>query len=133
MAASEKPHTIGVIGVRDFKGDLYTNHVYVTECFKQHVLKTLGAETKFRIVTGGGKGCESMIVDWAHQNQIDCRKIPPNIRELGQYKAFSIRNSHIVSQCDELVVFWDGVVDVVREALITAMHIKKKATLFPIQ
>jgi hypothetical protein len=130
--ADDKLHTIGVIGVRDFKGELYTNTDYVIDCFKTHVINNHGREKKFKIVTGGGKGVEDMLVKWAKDNQIDCRKIPPNIREFGSMKAFSIRNNHIVSQCDELIVFWDGVVDIIAESLITAMHVHKKTTIFPI-
>ncbi len=128
----DKLYTIGVIGVRDFKGELYTNNEYVVSSFVRHVVRSLGRDKKFKIVTGGGKGVESMLVDWAKINHVDCRKIPPNIREFGPMKAFSIRNNHIVSQCDELIVFWDGVVDIIGESLITAMHTSKKTTIFPI-
>lgn len=130
--AEDSVYTIGVIGVRDFKGELYTNTEYVVDSFVQHVVNNHGRDRKFKIVTGGGKGVESMLVEWAKTHHVDCRKIPPNIREFGSMKAFSIRNNHIVSQCDELIVFWDGVVDIIAESLITAMHVHKKTTIFPI-
>jgi hypothetical protein len=130
--AEDKAYTIGIIGVRDFKGELYTNQEYVINSLITHVVNNLGRDKRFRIVTGGGKGVESMLVDWCKENQISYRKIPPNIRDFGSQKAFSIRNNHIVSQCDELIVFWDGVVDIVAESLITAMHVNKKTTLFPL-
>lgn len=126
-------HIIGVVGVRDFKGQLYTNTSYVIRTLENHLrMKGYIDTLTVKVVTGGGKGVETMVVQWCDAKKIDCRKIPPNIQEFGSKKAFTVRNNHIVSECDELLVFWDGCIDVISESIITAMHQSKLATVYPV-
>jgi len=125
-------HTIGIIGVRDHKGSLYENVTYVVRTFENHLRMKGYDPLALKIVTGGGKGVESMIVQWCEAKTVECRKIPPNIQEFGAKKAFTVRNNHIVSQCDELIVFWDGCIDIIAESVITAMHQSKQATVYPV-
>lgn len=126
------PYKVGVIGVRDHKGSLYTNEAYVTKTFVRFLSKNAPTDRKFKIITGGGKGTDRIIVDWAEKNQIDYKMIPPNIKALGVLKAFVIRNKHIVSTCDELVVYWDGTADLVTKSIAQAMHVGKRVTVIPV-
>ena len=125
-------YIIGLLGVRDHKGERYTNSEYVISKFVNHIISSIGRDRKFKIVTGGGGGVEEIICNWAKENHIDVRKIPPNITELGKFRSFAVRNSHVVTQCDELVVFWDGAVDVIAESFVTAMHSGKEVKIFPV-
>ena len=125
-------HTIGVVGVRDHKGSLYENNSYVIRTLENHLRMKGHDLASVKVVTGGGKGVEQMIVQWCEAKKVDLRKIPPNIQEFGAKKAFTVRNNHIVSQCDELIVFWDGCIDIITESIITAMHLSKQATVYPV-
>lgn len=125
-------HTIGIVGVRDHKGSLYENNNYVVRTLEHHLRMRGHDFNSVKIVTGGGKGVENMIVQWCDAKKVECRKIPPNIQEFGAKKAFTVRNNHIVSQCDELIVFWDGCIDIITESVITAMHQSKQATVYPV-
>lgn len=125
-------HTIGVVGVRDFKGSIYTNTSYVIRAIEEHIRKEGIDMRRIYVVTGGGRGVEQMVVQWCEAKNIPYRKIPPNIQEYGPRKAFAIRNNHIVAECDELIVFWDGCIDITTEAITTSMHQSKKASVFPV-
>ena len=124
--------TIGLVGVRDHKGSLYTNNTYVVRILENHMRQRGLALASLYVVTGGGKGVEDIVIQWCSAKDIPFRKIPPNIVEFGPKKAFTIRNNNIVSQCDELVVFWDGCVDIISESIITAMQQSKIATIYPV-
>ena len=125
-------HTIGVVGVRDHKGLLYENTSYIVRTLENH-LRLVGCDLRLlKLVTGGGKGVEQMVVQWCEAKDVKCRKIPPNIQQFGAKKAFTVRNNHIVSECDELIVFWDGCIDIINESVSTAMHQSKKATVYPV-
>lgn len=124
--------TIGLIGVRDHKGILYNNVSYVVRTVEQHIRARGFTTEMISVVTGGGRGVESIIVDWCENKRVPCRKIPPNIQEFGPKKAFTIRNNNVVSHSDELIVFWDGCVDIIGEGIITAMQQSKIATVYPV-
>lgn len=127
----EKPsHIIGVIGVRDFNGKVYTNADYIDETLKQHIERNDSKPTA--IVTGGGKGVEVLVVAFADFNDIPCRKIPPNIQQYGAVKAFSIRNNAIVFECTELVIFWDGIAPPIPDAIMSAMSLGRRVTVYPL-
>lgn len=124
--------TIGLIGVRDHKGVLYNNVSYVVRTIEQHIRAQGLTPENVSFVTGGGKGVESIVVDWCDSKRVPYRKIPPNIAEFGPKKAFTIRNNNVVSHSDELIVFWDGCVDLLAESIIAAMQQSKIATVYPV-
>lgn len=129
--AGTTSHIIGVIGVRDYKGVVYANSEYVEQQIKEFI-KQRGIVHPVSIVTGGGRGVEQLVVDWATAAKIPVRKIPPNITQFGQKKAFSVRNNNIVAECHDLAIFWDGSTDIITEAIITAMQLGKTATVYPL-
>ena len=126
------PKTIGIVGVRDYKEALYDNTTYIVRTLELHLRQRNYDINAISVVTGGGRGVEAIILKWCEAKGVPVRKIPPNIAEFGNKKAFTIRNNNIVSQCDELVVFWDGCVDIVSESIITAMHQSKFAAVYPV-
>lgn len=128
----KKPYTIGLIGVRDHNSVLYGNVSYVTRTLERHLLLHGLNIGGIQVVTGGGKGIEQMVVGWCENKSIPCRKIPPNIQEFGPKKAFTVRNNHVVSQSDELVMFWDGSIDLFTDAIRTATHMTKLSTIYPL-
>lgn len=125
-------YIIGIVGVRDFQNVLYENNSYIVRTIERHILTSGRTLQSISVVTGGGRGVERMIVEWCEAKDIPCRKIPPNIAEYGPKKAFAIRNNNIVSQSNELVVFWDGCIDVTKESIATAMHLSRVATCYPV-
>lgn len=123
---------IGVVGVRDFKGSLYENTTYIVRTLEEYLRQNRLSPEMVHIVTGGGKGVERMVVEWCKAKGVSHRTIPPNIEAHGPKKAFIVRNNHVVSDSDDLVVFWDGCIDITSEAITTAMHQQKKAAVYPL-
>ncbi len=122
--------TIGLIGARDYRGTVYKNEEYVYGCLDKFC-EQYGI-TEFGLTTGGAKGVESIAVAWALKRGVTARKIPPNIQELGQRKAFMGRNQIIITQSDTMLFFWDGYVDLIGESISTCMHHRKTATVYPL-
>ena len=127
-----KRTVLGVVGVRDYKGTLYTNTTHVVRTIEYHLQREGIDLASLQVVTGGGKGVEAMVVDWCEGKKVPCSKVPPNIESYGHTKAFTIRNNVIVNECDQLIVFWDGIITIPRECIATAMQTKKKATVYPV-
>lgn len=123
-------HVIGIIGVRDFKERVYDNTPYIRDTLESHVQNNV--RRSFRYVTGGSKGVESLVVDIAEQQGIPLRKIPPNIQLYGPQKAFIVRNATIVSECSELVVFWDGNTKAILDAFAASMLAGRRVTIYPL-
>lgn len=59
------------------------------------------------IITGGAKGVDSYIAEYANKNNIKLTVILPDYRRYGR-AAPIIRNKKIVDCADEIFVFWDG-------------------------
>lgn len=131
MSAIKPNHIIGVVGVRDFNGSVYENYDYVAKTLEDHILR-YPPESDFGILTGGGRGVESLVVKWAESRGVWLRKIPPNITQLGPKKAFTVRNNNIVAESNDVVFFWDGYTDAATEAIMTAMHLQKRAIIYPL-
>ena len=93
---------VGVIGQRDFRGKLYDNYLYVEEILDSY-LPNLTA-----VVSGGGKGIESLAQKWAEKNGKAVEVVRPNFSLYSMQEAFHYRNSEIVQQADCLLIFWDG-------------------------
>lgn len=130
---SSKPkHTVGVLGVRDLNGELYINSSYVEKQIEAFLRKERLKLEDVAIITGGGRGVEAMVVAWAERHKLPCRKIPPNIQELGPEKAFVARNNHVVAQSDSLIVFWDGLIEMTTEAIATAMYLHRNVLVYPV-
>lgn len=130
--SSDKPtHIIGIIGVRDARRNLYKNGEYVSATLDDHLKKHSISPSNVSITTGGGRGTEQLVIDWCKERGIPFETIPPNIAGLGAQKAFQVRNSRIVSQADQLILFWDGYTDNLGDCVVSAMHMKKFATVYP--
>jgi hypothetical protein len=125
-------HTIGVLGVRDFRGTLYKNDDYVTDIMDMHVQRLGTTYDKVAVVTGGGKGVEQMVIEWCKTVSIDVTTIPPNRRELGDQKAFAERNVNVLSASQELIIFWDGYIDNLIQIVRTAMFQQKPVHVIPL-
>ena len=123
-------HTLGVIGVRDYNGKVYTNAPYIEATLQEHLRQR--EITSFQIVTGGGKGVESLVVDFANKAGIAVRSIPPNIQQYGQQKAFFIRNNAVVAESTEVIIFWDGLAPPIPDAIMAAMQMQRRVTVYPI-
>lgn len=133
MALSEKDVLIlGIIGVRDFKGRVYTNKTYISDMLNKYLREVGRTPKNVTIVIGGSRGTESLVCEWAAQNEIPLRKTLPNIEQYGVRKAFVVRNNSIVADCHELLVFWDGFTEFIAEAVMTATILSKKTTIYPL-
>lgn len=125
-------HTIGVLGVRDYRGSLYKNAEYIHDTMNAHV-QSLGASYEnVAVVTGGGKGVEQMVIDWCKAVNVDVTTIPPNRRELGDQKAFAERNVNVLSASAQLIIFWDGYIDNLIQIVRTAMFQQKPVIVLPL-
>lgn len=131
-AIPTNPRVIGIVGVRDYAGELYDNQAYVWTTLSAHLhMHELGMPD-VTIVTGGGKGVDTCVGAWAEAMSVPCRRIPPNIQEFGPERAFIVRNNNIVAASDELVVFWDGCMSLISHSLATAALQHKVATIYPV-
>jgi hypothetical protein len=125
-------HSVGIIGVRDFRGSVYKNEAYVIKVLMNHLVRHNLSMRDIAIFTGGGKGVEEIIVKWAESNGIPVTKISPRIRELGPESAFKARNGQIVASATHIVVFWDGYAGTIPDSIGLAMHMNKVATIYPL-
>jgi hypothetical protein len=50
----------------------------------------------------------------------------------GKEKAFQLRNQSIVSDCTELVVFWDGGAPLIPQVFTIAAQLSKRVTAYPL-
>jgi hypothetical protein len=117
----------GIIGVRDFNGKIYDNKEYVLSALKENVT---GASL---IISGGGKGIETIVEGWAGTENIKYKRILPNIQVHGKRDAFLVRNLEILSACDVFVIFWDGRVDSMTKPISSAVAEGKKAIILPLK
>lgn len=129
---SNEKFTIGVVGVRDLNRRVYTNYEHIASCMAQFV-RSLDKDIRdIELLTGGGRGTEALAIEWAKKHGIDITTVPPNIQELGHEKAFTVRNTRIITQADAVTVFWDGFTEVTAGAIASSMHVQKTVTVFPI-
>ena len=82
------------------------------------------------IISGGGKGPETIAIDYANQNGFEVERVIPHIATLGHEKAFIARNRKIVETCDVLVVYWTGDNHHVLAALNDAAFMRRPVVLF---
>lgn len=82
------------------------------------------------IVSGGGKGPETLAIDYAEKNGFDVERVIPHISTLGHEKAFIARNRKIVETCDVLVIFWTGDNHHVLAALNDAAFMRRPVVMF---
>lgn len=93
---------IGVLGPRDFNGQLYDNYAYVEDVLAGYLPDVT------EIISGGGKGTESLAQRWAEEAGVTFTMVRPNISLYGTVTAFHYRNSLIIEKADHLLCFWDG-------------------------
>lgn len=116
---------ISVFGLRDYQGKEYTNYA--------HIASTLDTfEGIDQLVSGGGKGIESLAARYASDSNIPVRIIPPNIQDYGQEVAFRRRNREILECSDVPIVFWDGESHYYAELVKDILLQKKACYVVPI-
>lgn len=130
MTTKAAAHVLGVIGVRDFNGAVYSNYDYIEKTLLRHI--RVNCESDAQIVTGGGKGVETLVIAFAEKHGIRCRRIPPNIKQYGTERAFVLRANAIVSECTELVSFWDGIAPPTTDAMLAALTAGRRVTTYPL-
>lgn len=118
----------GIIGLRDFNGKLYENSEYMAS-----VLEGLKEKGMASIISGGGKGVEKLVEEWAKTAKVECKIILPNIKAHGKRDAFLLRNLEILKQCDEMIIFWDGVHSGVIRPIGNAMTEGKSVRVIPVK
>lgn len=133
MTQANRPFKYGVVGVRDLNGVEYKNYEYLVRIIERHIRANGHSFDNIKIVTGGGAGVEKLVVDWCKAKGVAYEEVRPNIKELGLPKAFIVRNSNIAARCDELIMFWDGQVRFMLDAVSTATHLERRTTVYPLQ
>jgi len=131
MASSKPtptPAIIGVIGIRDFKGKIYSNRSYIGECVSGYAKARNFSH--YSLVTGGGKGVEEELIKWAGENDISIRTISPNSQTP---EGFAHRNNMIVAQSEMLLMFWDGYVMNLVQPIANAVSHGRECHVFPVR
>ncbi len=81
------------------------------------------------LVTGGAKGVDTLAEQYARIHGIPVTVIPPDYARYGK-GAPLVRDRQIVSFCDELYAFWDGVSTGTAYTVRYARGLKKPVRLF---
>lgn len=115
-----------VIGTRDFNGKIYDNKEYIAS-----VLSTF--KDLHCLVSGGGKGIESLAQNWAISTNKQFELIPPNIKLHGSRDAFLHRDIALVDASDSVIIFWDGIKNISLALISSAIKSKKTVHIFPLQ
>jgi YspA, cpYpsA-related SLOG family len=75
---------------------------------KSLVIRTLTEKVKSNdiLITGGAIGVDTIAIEWASRNNIECKIIRP----IDKTKKidYLFRNCIMVGMADELICFWDG-------------------------
>jgi hypothetical protein len=123
----------GVISSRDRNGEVFENYDYVSKCLTQVVKGFCPNQGKGTvIVSGGGKGPETIAIEYANTHHFEVEKVVPHIKTLGIEKAFLARNRSIINMCDILIVFWTGENPTITAALNDAAFLERPVVMFPI-
>lgn len=92
---------VGIFGPGHYRRTEYANF--------SHVSSTLDEYSNIRrIISGGGKGVESLALRYAALKGIAAESIPPNIKAHGTENGFIFRNKDIIEQVELVILFWDG-------------------------
>lgn len=67
-----------------------------------------GENKPHHIVSGGAKGADSLGARYAKENNIALTEYRPDWKTYGMRAGF-LRNETIISDCDMVLAFWDGV------------------------
>jgi len=124
---------LGILGVRDHKDKLYDNYEYVEDRLEEYLSHRKLTPQDVSIVTGGSRGSEKLVIQWAERHGVAVRCILPNIAQLGHQKAFTTRNIAVVTECDELLVFFDGTTELILRAIGVATCMAKSTTVYPLK
>ncbi len=76
------------------------------------------------IVSGGAKGADSLGEKYAHQNDIPTLIFKPDWKRYGR-GAGMVRNKEIISNCDAVIAFWDGISKGTKNSLDLANKLNK--------
>ena len=93
---------LAVFGPAFFKGAKYENYDYVARVLDE----VCGYLDVTHILTGGGKGVESLALRYAAINSIEPDVTPPNIKKDGD-NAFLVRNHELAEKSDKVLLLWD--------------------------
>lgn len=88
---------IGVIGSRERQDK---DHI---EAVLNKKLSRVGC---FELITGGARGVDTIVTEWAYNNHVPVTTIRPLYKHKKIYYLY--RNIEILTLADELIVFWDG-------------------------
>ncbi len=80
------------------------------------------------IISGGAEGADSLGARFAHQNNIKLVEFLPDWQQWGKSAGF-VRNKQIITNCDEVLAFWDGVSKGTAHSLKLARDMKKPTTI----
>jgi hypothetical protein len=118
----------GVLGPKTFDGQDYTNYEHV-----KTLLSSFQDATK--LISGGSKGVERLVEDYAKEANIELAIIPPDMTKHRQnLAAFTMRNIAIMQASDVLIIFWDGRNNpALLEAMSSSMQSQREVYLIPMK
>ena len=117
----------GIIGPRDFRYTLYTNQSYINAVLDKYAVGVT------EIISGGGRGVEELVKNWANAVSKPIQMILPNMQLHGAKNAFVFRNQSILNEADVLLLFWDGFNQSTISPICEAMKTMKPVYMIPMQ
>lgn len=81
-----------------------------------------------QIISGGAKGADKFARIYAKKHNIDLVEFKPDWAKYGKSAGYK-RNKKIISACDEVVAFWDGVSKGTTHSFKLAQEFEKPITI----
>jgi hypothetical protein len=130
---------IGVISSKSRTAEIFEDFEFVFSCIDSVVnssnLHRVFAKLEKRpfICSGGGKGPETIAINYAEEKGFDYERVPPiKVNVYGAQHAFTERNAKIITNSDVLIAFWAGQDANIPYALRECVAQQKPAFVFPI-
>lgn len=81
------------------------------------------------VISGGASGVDTIAEKYAKENNIKTKIFYPDWKKYGE-QAHSIRNSNIISSCNECIIIWDGYSECTKQDIDLCQEMGKKCYIY---
>lgn len=112
---------LAIVGSRSINNDELVID-FINECYPKLSKVKL-------IISGGAPGVDTIAEKYAKENKIKTKIFIPNWEKYGDQAHF-IRNSNIISGCDECIIIWDGHSECTKQDIDLCYEMGKKCYIY---
>lgn len=122
-----------MIGMRDLEGPhprhrrLFTDYEFISRLFTG--LRESGMN---KVVVGGSRGSEELVLRWARENAFPYQELPPDVQAYGKLAAYEARNHLVIQLAHRILFLWDGQNKAFFPLMSTAIKVNKEVLLVPL-